>query len=107
MQTKVAVVQMTSGPDVAVNLDAAETLIRRAVADRAAFVMLPECFAYLGPEAGKVRIAELLPSGGPILRRFSMLARELEVELLLGGFWEQSTELGKVRNTSVHLGPDG
>ena len=46
---RVAVAQMTSGPDVAANLDAAERLVRKVAEWRAELVVLPECFAYLGP----------------------------------------------------------
>jgi len=104
---KVAAVQMTSTDDVARNLDVSERLCREAVGDGAALVVLPECFALLGPEQRKLAIAEPLPQGGPILERLSKLARELSAELVLGGFWERATDPKKVRNACVHLGADG
>ncbi len=88
-KTKVAVVQMTSGPDVERNVRTAEAIVREAAADGARVIVLPECFAYLGPEKGKHAIAEALPSGGPILARMSALAKEAGAELVLGGFWER------------------
>jgi len=106
-RTKVAAVQMTSTEDVQKNLETAERLTRAAIADGAALVVLPECFAVLGPEQGKLAIAEALPAGGPILGRFSSLAKEHGVELVLGGFWERGADARKVRNACVHLGPDG
>jgi predicted amidohydrolase len=106
-RTKVAAVQMTSTDDVAQNLATAARLTREAIADGAGLVVLPECFALLGPEQGKLAIAESLPEGGPILAQFSALAREHGAELVLGGFWERASDPNKVRNACVHVGADG
>jgi len=105
--TKVAVVQMNSRADVRQNLDAAERLVREAAGDGARLVVLPECFAYLGPEEGKLSIAEPLPAGGPILERCTELAKELSVELVLGGFWERGEDASHVYNACVWLASDG
>lgn len=104
---KVAAVQMTSTEDVEKNLETSVRLIEAAAADGAALVVLPECFAFLGPEDGKLAIAEALPGGGPILDRFRSLARSRDVEIVLGGFWEKGVDARKVRNACVHLGADG
>jgi predicted amidohydrolase len=104
--TQVAVVQMTSTPDVAHNLEVAARLITKAAAQGAEVVVLPECFAYLGPDGGQRAIAEALPGGGPILARCREWARTHGVELVLGGFWESAPN-GKVFNACVHLGKDG
>ncbi|MCC6874531.1 MAG: carbon-nitrogen hydrolase family protein [Sandaracinaceae bacterium] len=106
-RTKVGVVQMTSTADVEANLGAVERLVGLAVEDGAALVVVPECFAYLGPEDGKLAIAEPLPAGGPILERCRALARAHEVELVLGGFWEKGTTAAKVKNACVHVGRGG
>lgn len=106
-RTKVGVVQMTSTGNVDANLLAAERWVMAAVHDGARLVVLPECFAYLGPESGKLAIAETLPEGGPILARMSALAGRLAIDLVLGGFSETGTSGEKVRNACVHLGPDG
>ncbi|UJR82334.1 carbon-nitrogen hydrolase family protein [Sandaracinus amylolyticus] len=124
MRTKVGVVQMTSTGDVEANLLTVERLVREAAADRATLVVIPECFAYLGPENGKLELAESLPSpegsaplstpgrsapvGGPILARMSELARRTRAQLVLGGFWEKGAaplhgSAGKVRNACVHV----
>jgi len=108
MSHRVAALQMSSGPDVDRNLDAFERLARRAVsAWGAELVVAPECFAYLGPEEGKIPLAEDLDEGGRILARCTSIARELDAHLLLGGFWERGTSEGKVHNSSVHLDPSG
>ncbi len=106
-RTKASVVQMTSTADVDANLETAERWVTAAVQDGASLVVLPECFAYLGPEQGKLAIAEALPGGGPILARMSALAARHAIDLVLGGFWETGTSAEKVRNACVHLGPDG
>jgi len=106
-KTKVAAVQMTSTEDVQKNLAAAERLTRAAADDGASLIVLPECFAVLGPEEGKLAIAEPLPEGGPILARFQALAKERGVELVLGGFWERGSDPKKVRNACVHVAEDG
>jgi predicted amidohydrolase len=98
---------MTSGDDVHQNLTRTEALCRDAAADGAVLTVVPECFAYLGPEDGKFAIAEALPSGGPILKRMSELAKETRSELVLGGFYEKTAQPRKVRNACVHLGEDG
>ncbi len=106
-KTKVAAVQMTSTEDVVKNLDTAERLTRAAADEGASLVVLPECFAVLGPEDSKLAIAESLPEGGPILARFQKLAQERSVELVLGGFWERGDDPKKVKNACVHVGEDG
>jgi len=45
---KVAAIQMTSGPDVAGNLEQARALLAAAAARAAALAALPENFAFLG-----------------------------------------------------------
>lgn len=113
---KAAAVQMTSTADVAENLATAERLTRSAAAAGASLIVLPECFACLGPEKDKLAVAESLPpvgasgadaAAGPILARFQALARELGVELVLGGFWERGATAQRVRAACVHLGAGG
>lgn len=106
-RVKVAVTQMTSRGEVEDNLATTERLVRGAAEDGAKLVVLPECFAYLGRESGKLDIAESLPEGGPILERCQRLARQTGVELVLGGFWETGSDPGRVRNACVHLAADG
>src|SRR4051812_26354811 len=72
--TQVAVVQMTSKPDLALNLDAAERLVRKAAHAGAKLVVLPECFAWIGPDGSYRQLAERLPvssrdpvESGPVL----------------------------------------
>ncbi len=48
MTTKVAAIQMTSGPDVAANLAQARTLLSQARERGALLAALPENFAFMG-----------------------------------------------------------
>jgi predicted amidohydrolase len=98
---------MTSTADVEQNLQSALSLAEQAIEDGAGLVVLPECFAYLGPEDGKFAIAEDLPGGGPILERCKTLARARNAELVLGGFYEKTPDPKRVRNACVHIDAEG
>jgi len=100
-----AAVQMTSTAEVERNLDAAEALVERAAVRGAAFVGLPENFAYLRSEGQPVPEPQALD--GPWVARMAGLARRLHVTLLLGSLPERVEGDSRVRNTAVLLGPDG
>lgn len=106
------VVQLQSTADVAANLAQAETLIRQGAAAGAEALFLPEGFAYLGPLAGRLAIAEALPSvgsrapAGPLLSWAQHLAQSLKVELFLGGFPE-ALDNARTYNTALHLDQEG
>ncbi len=106
-KTKVSVIQMTSGPDVEKNLGVVERLVTESARDGAKVIVVPECFAYLGPEKGKLAIAEPLPDGGPILTRMRALAKSTDAELVLGGFYEKGSVPEKSKNACVHLDASG
>jgi predicted amidohydrolase len=100
-----AVVQMTSTTGVERNLAAAEALVERAASRGAAFVGLPENFAFLRSEGQPVPEPQDLD--GPWVRRMADLARRARVTLLLGSLPERVPGDPRARNTSVLLGPDG
>jgi deaminated glutathione amidase len=100
-----AVVQMTSTADVERNLATAEALVERAAARGAAFVGLPENFAFLRSEGEPIPEPQTLD--GPWVQRMAALARRLRITLLLGSLPERVEGERRVRNTSVLLGPDG
>lgn len=109
-EVKVAALQMTSTADVDGNVETALRLCEKAAGDGAKLIVLPECFAHLGPGNGKLAIAEALPPStapGPIWTAFAALAQRCQIELVLGGFWERSSEPDRVHNTSVLMGADG
>ena len=89
---KVAAIQMTSGPDVAANLEQARGLLAEAAARGARLAALPENFSFMGlKEADKRAVAE--PDGsGPTQDFIAATARQLRlwivggtVPLLAGG----------------------
>ena len=95
------VVQMTSTADVDANMNKVDELVREAAARGAEVVLVPECFSYLGPENGKIDLAESLDQGGPILERSRKTARDAGIDVIYGGFWEKSDVPGKVRNACI------
>jgi len=112
----IAAVQMTSGEDVAANLERARELVCEAATAGALIGGLPENFAYLGGRQDhKLAIAEDLPAVGapdhngfgPILSAMRALALKAGVWLLLGGFPEKSRSAGRIHNTSVLMDPEG
>ncbi|MDZ7670162.1 MAG: carbon-nitrogen hydrolase family protein [Gammaproteobacteria bacterium] len=114
--TRVAALQLCATPDVAGNLATVQRLARQARERGAEVIMLPEAFAFLGPERDKQAVLEPLPdpaaagadfTPGPILEFCQTLARELDAHLILGGFHETAPEPGKSFNTCVHLDPAG
>lgn len=106
--TQVAVVQHCAGTDVAANMASLTQSSRQAREQGAELICWPEAFAYLGSHRGKKAILEPLPEGGPILAQCQELAKELDADLLLGGFHEAcATDPERCYNTSVYLSRDG
>ncbi|HEX9208365.1 MAG TPA: carbon-nitrogen hydrolase family protein [Steroidobacteraceae bacterium] len=82
--TRVAAVQMTSGADVARNLEGAFALLRGAQAHGAIVAALPENFACMGRgEEAKLAVAEA-PGDGPIQSFLAATARELGLWIVAG-----------------------
>jgi len=100
-----AVVQLNSSSDADANWQQAGELVRRAAGYHARLVATPENTNFLGPHDEKVRRAESLD--GETCTRFSSLASELEIFLLLGSFNEKSDDPERCYNTSVLFSPTG
>jgi len=81
---KIACVQMSAGPDVGPNLDAAEAMIRKAAAEGAQFVLTPENTSIIEPNRAKNYEKAFAEDSHPGLPRFSALARQLKIWLLVG-----------------------
>ena len=107
--TRIALIQLCATTDVAANLATSERLIRQAADAGARVILTPEAFAFIGPDKLKREILETLsePLQAPILDRFQALARELNVELILGGHHETGPTPEKSFNTCVHIDTDG
>ena len=94
--SKVAAIQMASGPNVKANLAEAEKLINIAVQQEAELIVLPENFAIMGMnETDKVKIAEQYGSG--LLQDFlKEQAIKHKIWLVGGTIPLSSNEPGKV-----------
>ena len=102
---RAAAVQLTATPDKARNLETADRLVRRAAADGARLVVLPEKWSLLGRGADLRDGAE--PVDGPAVTWARDAARELGIDLVAGSVAERVDGEAKLRNTSLHIGPDG
>jgi deaminated glutathione amidase len=106
---RAAAVQLTSTADFDGNLERADRLTRAAAADGAQLVVLPEKWSVLG--RGEALVAGAQPIDGPAIAWARAVARELGIDLVAGSFSERDTvpahPATRLRNTSVHVGPDG
>ncbi len=105
MKLNVAAVQLSSGSDIARNVEAAIELVHEAADRGAQYVQVPEYFNFLGPFSGFADAAEPVP--GDTTRRMAEVATARHVTLHLGSLLERSPIEGKFYNTSVVIGPNG
>jgi len=97
---RAAAVQLSSTPDRARNLAAADRLVREAAAAGAQLVVLPEKWPVLGTPEETAAAAE--PLDGESLGWARSLARELAIDLVAGSIAEAGGS-----NTCLHVAPDG
>src|SRR3982751_1231388 len=102
---RVAAVQLNSTADFERNLERADRFTRAAAADGAQLVVLPEKWSVLG--RGEDLRAGAQPLDGPAVRWARGAARELGIELVAGSISERVEGEELLRNTSLHIGPDG
>ncbi len=103
---RAAAVQLNSTADFDRNLERADRFTRAAAADGAQLVVLPEKWTGLG--RGQALLATAQPLDGPAITWARGVARELGIDLVAGSIAERCEEPGaRLRNTSVHVGPDG
>jgi predicted amidohydrolase len=102
---RAAAVQLTSTADFDGNLERADRLTRAAAADGAELVVLPEKWSALGH--GDALRAGAQPIDGPAVAWARATARELGIDLVAGSFSERIAGEERLRNTCVHVGPDG
>ncbi len=99
---KVSLIQMNSGADKGANLASAAALIERAVAeDRPDWILLPECFDYMGGDpASKRAAAERVPEG-PAYRLMRDLAARHRVFIHAGSILEAIPGDERIGNTTL------
>jgi predicted amidohydrolase len=99
--TRVAAVQLASGPNVKGNLSETGRLIEIAVAGGAKLVALPEYFAIMGlRDSDKVRAREK-PGAGPIQEFLAAEARKHGIWLVGGSVPLEASSPDKVRNSCL------
>lgn len=99
--TRVAAIQMASGPSVAANLLEAEALIRLAVSRGAQLVVLPEYFALMGyKDTDKVAIREQ-DGQGQIQDFLSRQAKKHKIWIIGGSIALATDNPDKVRNACL------
>jgi len=104
---KAAALQMTSGPDVAANLEQARALIEEAAAAGARLVALPENFSFMGlKDADKRAVAEG-DGSGPVQDFLGATARRLKLWLVGGTTPLRAGPDGRVAAACLVYGPDG
>jgi len=105
--TKIAAIQMASGPDVKANLMEAVRLIREAAKKGAQLVVLPESFALMAmDERENIDIAESLGEG-LIQNTLSQCAKDNKVWVIAGSIPTKAENTTKVHTTSVVLDDKG
>ncbi len=102
-----AVIQLNSRDDVAHNLQACSRLMAAAAARGAKLSVLPENFAYFGPEDGRRRHAERLGESGPIQSALVEMARQNRCYVVAGGMPIASDEPERPFNTALVFSPSG
>jgi len=108
----VAAIQLSSQADVESNLTQCGHWVEQAARAGAELVVLPENFAFFGPDTERSRVAEPLssaadPGPGPIQHALSGWARRHAMTLVGGGMPILSSDPERPYNTCVVFGPDG
>lgn len=105
--TKIAALQMVSGPDVAANLATARRLLEDAARQGAELAALPEYFCLMGlHDSDKLALAED-DGQGPIQAMLAAAARELGLWLIGGTLPIKSATGERVRNSTLVFSPTG
>ncbi len=104
---KLAALQMTSGPDVAANLEQARGLLEAAAAQGARLAALPENFSFMGlKDADKRSVAEA-EGGGPVQDFLASTAGRLRLWIIGGTVPLRAGADGRVAAASLVYDADG
>ena len=102
-----ACIQLRTTESIEENWDKTVRLVRRAASHGARLIATPENTLFLGPQFHKIELAQ--PLDGEWRQRFSQLARETGVYLLVGSMAELIEDEATTRcyNTSLFFSPTG
>src|SRR5689334_2552432 len=103
---RAAAVQLNARADKAANLEKADAMVRRAARDGAELVVLPEKWTTFGT-GDDLRAAAETVGSGEASAWAAAIARELGIDLVAGSISEHVEGEDRLRNTSLHYGPDG
>ena len=105
--TRIAAVQMISGPEVEPNLASADRLLAHAAAGGARLAVLPEYFCLMGHrDTDKLALAET-SGDGPIQRFLADAARRHGLWLIGGTLPLRTDDPARVLNANTVWAPDG
>ena len=107
MNTRIAAVQMISGPDVAPNLATAGRLIGEAAAAGAQLVALPEYFPLIGATDADRLAAREVDGSGPIQDFLAAAAQKHGLWLVGGSIPLVANDPAKLRNSCLVFDPQG
>lgn len=102
----VALVQMTSGRDIAKNIEQASGLIRHAASKGAAFVSTPETTHLMELDRDRVLAVTFTEDKDPGVSAFAALAADLKIWLHIGSLIIKRDD-GRLANRSFLFAPDG
>jgi predicted amidohydrolase len=103
---RAACVQLRSSDDVAENVRVTSDLIREAKSKGAQFVATPENTTLMAPDGGAKLERSFPEERDPALPAFAMLAKELNIWLLIGSLAIKVSDT-KTANRSFLIDPDG
>lgn len=105
--SKVAAIQMCSGPDKALNLCEARRLLELAMVEKPCFVAFPENFS-LFADTREAQIAGAESTDSPTAQVLASWAKEHSIWLLAGGIpLKIKGDPNRLTNTSLLFGPNG
>ncbi len=104
---KIALIQMSSQPDLRRNLAEVERLMTEAVAGRPDLIVLPEHFDWMGGSSDDKRAAADFVPGGKAYDCVQDFARRHRVFVHAGSLMERCVQSGKVFNTTVIFDAEG
>lgn len=104
--SKIAVVQMRSGRDMARNLVDATELVREATSKGARYILTPEVSNIFEPDKDRLRTVAMAQRDDIFVKGFAALANELGIYLHAGSLALNAGQ-EKLANRSLLFGPDG
>jgi deaminated glutathione amidase len=104
--SKIAVVQMRSGRDMAQNFVEATAFVREAASRGATYVLTPEVTNIFEPDKDRLKAVAMTERDDIFIKGFSALAKELGIYLHAGSLALNAGQ-EKLANRSMLFGPDG